>query len=77
MCRRKQIQAFLADIKSNGHPLVLAGDPNTTGRNNTPTFVRNEVMSCVTDFAEHSVLYPFSLRLLIAPAHDLTLEYAS
>jgi endonuclease/exonuclease/phosphatase family metal-dependent hydrolase len=49
-CRRRQMQALLADIKLNGNPLVLAGDLNTTGKNNTPTSVRNEIMSRVTDY---------------------------
>ena len=49
-CRRKQMQALLADIKLNDNPLVLAGDLNTTGKNNTPTSVRNEIMSRVTDY---------------------------
>ena len=49
-CRRKQMQALLADIKLNGNPVVLAGDLNTTGKNNTPTSVRNEIMSRVTDY---------------------------
>jgi endonuclease/exonuclease/phosphatase family metal-dependent hydrolase len=49
-CRRKQMQALLADIKLNANPLVLAGDLNTTGKNNTPTSVRNEIMSRVTDY---------------------------
>jgi endonuclease/exonuclease/phosphatase family metal-dependent hydrolase len=49
-CRRKQMQALLADIKLNANPLVLAGDLNTTGKNNTPTSVRNEIISRVTDY---------------------------
>lgn len=49
-CRRKQMRALLADIKRVDNPLVLAGDLNTTGKNNTPTSVRNEIMSRVTDY---------------------------
>jgi endonuclease/exonuclease/phosphatase family metal-dependent hydrolase len=49
-CRRRQMQALLADVQSNANPLVLAGDLNTTGRDNTPTSLRNEVMTRVTDY---------------------------
>ncbi len=48
-CRRRQMQALLADVKSERNPLVIAGDLNTTGRDNTPTSVRNEIMTRVTD----------------------------
>jgi len=44
-CRRKQMNALLADIKSNSNPVILAGDMNTTSKTNTPTSVRNEIMS--------------------------------
>jgi endonuclease/exonuclease/phosphatase family metal-dependent hydrolase len=50
LCRRKQMQALLAEVKSVENPLVMAGDLNTTGRNNTPTSVRDEIMSRVTDY---------------------------
>jgi endonuclease/exonuclease/phosphatase family metal-dependent hydrolase len=49
-CRRRQMQALLADVKSNANPLVIAGDLNTTSSDNTPTSVRNEIMSRVTDY---------------------------
>jgi endonuclease/exonuclease/phosphatase family metal-dependent hydrolase len=49
-CRRRQMEALLATVKENGNPVVLAGDLNTTGKNNTPTSVRNEIMSRVTDY---------------------------
>jgi hypothetical protein len=49
-CRRRQMQALLADVQSDKNPLVLAGDLNTTSRDNTPTSVRNEIMSRVTDY---------------------------
>jgi endonuclease/exonuclease/phosphatase family metal-dependent hydrolase len=49
-CRRRQMQALLADLKSDNNPLILAGDLNTTGRNNTPTSVRSEIMTRVTDY---------------------------
>lgn len=49
-CRRQQIRALLADLKSNVNPLVIAGDLNTTSRDNTPTSVRNEIMTRVTDY---------------------------
>lgn len=49
-CRRRQLQALLADVKSNANPLVIAGDLNTTSRDNTPTSVRNEIMTRITDY---------------------------
>jgi len=49
-CRRGQMDALLAYVKDERNPLVMAGDLNTTGKNNTPTSVRNEIMSRVTDY---------------------------
>jgi endonuclease/exonuclease/phosphatase family metal-dependent hydrolase len=49
-CRRRQMQALLADLKPNTNPLVVAGDLNTTSRDNTPTSIRNEIMTRVTDY---------------------------
>ncbi len=49
-CRRKQMQALLASVKEDNNPVVMAGDLNTTVRNNTPTSIRSEIMSRVTDY---------------------------
>jgi len=49
-CRRRQMQALLADVKTDNNPLVIAGDLNTTSRDNTPTSIRNEIMTRVTDY---------------------------
>jgi endonuclease/exonuclease/phosphatase family metal-dependent hydrolase len=49
-CRRRQMQALLADLKTDKNPVVLAGDLNTTSRDNTPTSIRNEIMTRVTDY---------------------------
>jgi len=49
-CRRRQMQALLASVKEIQNPLIMAGDLNTTGQNNTPTSVRNEIMTRVTDY---------------------------
>jgi len=49
-CRQRQMQALLAALKRDGNPVVLAGDLNTTGRDNTPTSIRNEIMMRVTDY---------------------------
>ena len=50
-CRLRQCkQALLADVKSNPNPVVMAGDMNTTSRDNTPTSIRNEIMIRVTDY---------------------------
>jgi endonuclease/exonuclease/phosphatase family metal-dependent hydrolase len=49
-CRRRQMQALLADVRSDNNPVVIAGDLNTTSRDNTPTSVRNEIRTRVTDY---------------------------
>ena len=49
-CRLRQMRALLAEIGPIRNPVVLAGDLNTTGQTNTPTSVRNEIMSRVTDY---------------------------
>ena len=49
-CRRRQMQAVLASVKENPNPVLLAGDLNTTSKTNTPTSLRNEIMSRVTDY---------------------------
>ena len=49
-CRRNQMKTLLANLREDDNPLVIAGDLNTTGQNNTPTSVRNEIMSRVSDY---------------------------
>ena len=49
-CRQRQMQALLTDLKDGQKSVMLAGDLNTTGRDNTPTSVRNEIMMRVTDY---------------------------
>lgn len=49
-CRLRQMRALLAEIQPIRNPVILAGDLNTTSRTNTPTSVRNEIMSRVTDY---------------------------
>jgi len=49
-CRRRQMSALLDAVKDQSNPVVLAGDFNTTGTSNTPTSVRNEIMSRITDY---------------------------
>jgi endonuclease/exonuclease/phosphatase family metal-dependent hydrolase len=49
-CRRKQMEALLAEMKPDKNPVVMAGDLNTTSKDNTPTSIRNEIMSRVTDY---------------------------
>lgn len=74
-CRRKQMAALLANLKEDTNPLVMAGDLNTTGKNNVPTSVRNEIMSRVTDYrfwAGQAVshFHPLGVyRLALFPVH--------
>lgn len=42
-CREKQMLALLEQIRSDGHPVILAGDMNTSGRNGLPMSVREMV----------------------------------
>lgn len=49
-CRKKQMTALLDQIRSVQNPVILAGDFNTTGSDNTPTSIRNEIMKRITDY---------------------------
>lgn len=49
-CRQRQMQALLPAVKEDSNPILLVGDLNTTGRDNTPTSIRNEIMTRVTDY---------------------------
>ncbi len=49
-CRRRQMEALLDDLKEDRNPVVMAVDLNTTSGNNTPTSIRNEIISRVTDY---------------------------
>jgi endonuclease/exonuclease/phosphatase family metal-dependent hydrolase len=63
-CRRRQMDALVADLQQIRNPVVLAGDLNTTGKTNTPTSVRNEIMSRVRD-------YQFWIRQTVSYFHPL------
>lgn len=41
--RREQLKELLAHIKSIDHPVILAGDMNTSGSDLSPTSIRNEI----------------------------------
>jgi endonuclease/exonuclease/phosphatase family metal-dependent hydrolase len=49
-CRKKQMTALLDQIRSIQNPVILAGDLNTTSRDNTPTSIRNEIMKRITNY---------------------------
>jgi endonuclease/exonuclease/phosphatase family metal-dependent hydrolase len=49
-CRRRQMKALLAELKADPNVVVLAGDLNTTSKDNTPTSIRHEILSRVTDY---------------------------
>lgn len=49
-CRRLQVKALLSEVKNDTHPVILAGDFNTTSRDNTPTSFRNEITKRVADY---------------------------
>ncbi len=49
-CRKQQMTALLDQLRSVQNPVILAGDFNTTSRDNTPTSIRNEIMKRITDY---------------------------
>jgi endonuclease/exonuclease/phosphatase family metal-dependent hydrolase len=49
-CRKQQMTALLDQLKTIQSPVILAGDFNTTSRDNTPTSIRNEIMKRITDY---------------------------
>jgi endonuclease/exonuclease/phosphatase family metal-dependent hydrolase len=49
-CRKKQMIALLDQLRSVQNPVIVAGDFNTTGSDNTPTSIRNEIMKRITDY---------------------------
>ena len=49
-CRRKQMNTLLAELKDDKNPLVMAGDLNTTSKDNTPLSIKNEIMKRVADY---------------------------
>ena len=64
------MNALLANLKPVGKPVVLAGELNTTSRDNTPTSIRNEIMSRVTD-------YRFWINQAVSKFHPLGIfQYA-
>lgn len=69
-CRRRQMKALLAEVKQDNNVVVLAGDLNTTSKDNTPTSVRHEIMSRITD-------YQFWIGQAVSQFHPLgTYRYA-
>jgi endonuclease/exonuclease/phosphatase family metal-dependent hydrolase len=49
-CRAKQMDALLAQVKDTDRPLIMAGDLNTTGADNTPTSIRREILERVKSY---------------------------
>jgi endonuclease/exonuclease/phosphatase family metal-dependent hydrolase len=49
-CRAKQMDALLEQIKEIDHPVVMAGDLNTSGRDGTPTSIRREILKRVKNY---------------------------
>jgi endonuclease/exonuclease/phosphatase family metal-dependent hydrolase len=45
VCRTRQMDALLSEIKDLDHPVILGGDLNTTGFDGTPTSIRREILS--------------------------------
>jgi endonuclease/exonuclease/phosphatase family metal-dependent hydrolase len=49
-CRTKQMDALLSQIKRIEHPVIVAGDLNTTGADGTPTSIRREILKRVKNY---------------------------
>jgi endonuclease/exonuclease/phosphatase family metal-dependent hydrolase len=49
-CRSKQMDALLAQIQELDHPVIMAGDLNTTGADGTPTSIRREILKRVKNY---------------------------
>ncbi|HYP29832.1 MAG TPA: endonuclease/exonuclease/phosphatase family protein [Blastocatellia bacterium] len=74
--RRRQAKEVLSIIKGIKGPVVLAGDFNTSGLNNEPTSIRNEIMKRVKDktfWAKRGLKFLMPL----GPAFDFLLEVVS
>ena len=49
-CRTRQMDALLTQIKQFKHPVILAGDLNTSGSDGTPTSIRREILERVKNY---------------------------
>ena len=49
-CRTRQMDALLSQIKEVEHPVIMAGDLNTTGTDGTPTSIRREILNRVKNY---------------------------
>ncbi|MGD0298719.1 MAG: endonuclease/exonuclease/phosphatase family protein [Bryobacteraceae bacterium] len=49
-CRTRQMDALLSRIKEVGHPVIVAGDLNTTGFDGAPTSIRHEILNRVKNY---------------------------
>lgn len=74
-CRQRQMDALLDILRQNPNPVILAGDLNTTNRDNTPTSLRNEIARRVVDYrfwAKQAVshFHPLGMfQYALMPAH--------
>lgn len=49
-CRTSQMDTLLSNISEVDHPVIIAGDLNTTGADGTPTSIRREILNRVKDY---------------------------
>src|SRR5580704_3775210 len=49
-CRIKHMDALLSQIKEVEHPVIVAGDLNTSGTDGTPTSIRREILNRVKNY---------------------------
>jgi endonuclease/exonuclease/phosphatase family metal-dependent hydrolase len=49
-CRTRQMDALLSQIREVEHPVIVAGDLNTTGSDGAPTSIRREILKRVKNY---------------------------
>ncbi len=65
--RRRQLEELLAAIKPIDHPVILAGDFNTSGSDATPTSIRREIvkrLGSATFWAQYGIKWATGFGLL-------------
>jgi endonuclease/exonuclease/phosphatase family metal-dependent hydrolase len=65
--RRRQLEELLAAIKTIDHPIILAGDFNTSGSDATPTSIRREItkrLGSASFWAQYGIKWATGFGLL-------------
>ena len=76
--RVAQEAEILEEIKGIGQPVILAGDMNTTGKDSTPTSIRNEVLKrlgSTTFWAKKAISWSTGMGMVIDASTGLLTFY--